>query len=216
VQAEKQVALEDGAFTVVPELEGCSAVPSTMLLGAANRVTVTFTLQAGLGPVQFDARPFVLRLKAPGVFPVAPSAAIVPLRNLPPALCGVPSPQELSCELPEGFTFMPGATYAFQATVTNPVVSTSHDELHDRYTPGWALELFYSEGSSPLYMLCEDIPKSPLRDNVSDLSYDQPFPLYTAESQRLFFVVDVNPAELLPYSVSGATSEVGIAEICYS
>ena len=39
IQAEKEVALADGAFTVVPELEGCSVVPSTMLLGAENEVT---------------------------------------------------------------------------------------------------------------------------------------------------------------------------------
>ena len=80
-----------------------------------------------------------------------------------------------------------------------------------RYTPGWALELSYSNRSSPLYMLCEEVPKSPLRDNVSDLAYNQPFPFYTAESQRLFFVVDVAPAELLPFSLSAATSEVGVA-----
>ena len=29
---------------------------------------------------------------------------------------------------------MPGATYAFRATVTNPVVSETHDDLDDRHS----------------------------------------------------------------------------------
>ena len=97
-----QVALEDGAFSVVPALQGCSVVPSHLNLGSHNELTLTFTLpEEGIGATQYEERPFILRLLAPGVYlgsyahaqnvELLASLGVTAVLNCAPSMCDDPT-----------------------------------------------------------------------------------------------------------------------------
>ncbi|CAE8646254.1 unnamed protein product, partial [Polarella glacialis] len=154
LRVQKAVTSADGAFVVVPALEGCSLTPSSMKLGSENSVQVFFALPAQGFTADLSGRPFTLRLLSPRAFRFD-SPGFRPLRNLPLAAaggmeCSVPSPQELSCKLPLGFSFQASKGYAFEADVVNPSMPTGGSEaLLALYSPGWALRLELAGEKTP-------------------------------------------------------------------
>ncbi|CAE8582491.1 unnamed protein product, partial [Polarella glacialis] len=87
LRVQKAVTSADGAFVVVPALEGCSLTPSSMKLGSENSVQVFFALPAQGFTADLSARPFTLRLLSPRAFRFD-SPGFRPLRNLPLAAAG--------------------------------------------------------------------------------------------------------------------------------